>query len=427
MTPTSAPGRARHLRRSTTWPATPGSSCWTAGPRLVAGHRLPWAPGRARPGRLLDDEIRPLVRAVDGGGLDRPLRPVDGGRADRESTRSGPTSAIRLGAPGLQPGVMVVGVPGLPEHQQLGPLPLPRLSCWSPGRPGFGLDDGPARPRRREGRPWAAGACWPWGSPLLMTVRLRPGGMRRFGLGRPRPACRPASRSRSRRSPGSTITPEVLDDPGRLLGRLPALVPDPGAGRGGAVPAISRPIPRDSARGLTRVGSIPVVIVRPGPFGPPYGEPGRWRRGGVNCGGRRGLSIVEWPKRADALSASVEDASPPETPLGPRPSNVRWGWPDALALAAWTGALVAFFWDAVGLKKAMFYFDLTEINYPYRDFLAAEMKVGAVLSVAPGDLRRVPALRREPGGVLAPAQVRPVPVARAPGRRSTSTRSCRSG
>jgi hypothetical protein len=56
----------------------------------------------------------------------------------------------------------------------------------------------------------------------------------------------------------------------------------------------------------------------------------------------------------------------------PRP----WGWGDALALAAWTAAVAWFFWDAVSFRKTLFYFDVTEINYPYRDYFARELRAG---------------------------------------------------
>ena len=79
---------------------------------------------------------------------------------------------------------------------------------------------------------------------------------------------------------------------------------------------------------------------------------------------------------------STVDAPPPELPWTPlrRP----WGWPDLLALAAWTGALAAYFWDAVTLKRALFYFDISEINYPYRDFLASEIRSGRFARWHPG-------------------------------------------
>jgi hypothetical protein len=61
-----------------------------------------------------------------------------------------------------------------------------------------------------------------------------------------------------------------------------------------------------------------------------------------------------------------------------------WSWRDILAILVWTLAIVIFFHDAALLQKALFYFDVTEINYPYRDFLAREMKLGRFAKWMPG-------------------------------------------
>jgi hypothetical protein len=53
-----------------------------------------------------------------------------------------------------------------------------------------------------------------------------------------------------------------------------------------------------------------------------------------------------------------------------------WGRGDLAALAVWTLVIAAFFWDVVGLRGALFYFDITEINYPYRAFFAEELRAG---------------------------------------------------
>ena len=50
----------------------------------------------------------------------------------------------------------------------------------------------------------------------------------------------------------------------------------------------------------------------------------------------------------------------------------------------WTAAIVAFFWDAVSLRGALFYFDITEINYPYRAFFAESCEPGGFRDGAPG-------------------------------------------
>ena len=57
---------------------------------------------------------------------------------------------------------------------------------------------------------------------------------------------------------------------------------------------------------------------------------------------------------------------------------------DLLALFVWTAAVAVFFWDAVTLQKALFYFDITEINYPYRAFLADEIRSGRFSRWMPG-------------------------------------------
>ena len=46
-----------------------------------------------------------------------------------------------------------------------------------------------------------------------------------------------------------------------------------------------------------------------------------------------------------------------------------WGRADLWALAFWTLVVVVVFRDALLFGKALFYLDITEINYPYRDFL----------------------------------------------------------
>ncbi len=79
-----------------------------------------------------------------------------------------------------------------------------------------------------------------------------------------------------------------------------------------------------------------------------------------------------------------------------------WGVGDALALAAWTAALVAFFWDAVTLRKALFYFDITEINYSYRDFFASELRAGRFSRWHPGLYNGMPLYAESQAGYLHP-------------------------
>ena len=53
-----------------------------------------------------------------------------------------------------------------------------------------------------------------------------------------------------------------------------------------------------------------------------------------------------------------------------------WGWGDLAALLIWTAAVAWLFRQAVTLRGALFYFDITEINYPYRSFFAEELRAG---------------------------------------------------
>jgi hypothetical protein len=57
---------------------------------------------------------------------------------------------------------------------------------------------------------------------------------------------------------------------------------------------------------------------------------------------------------------------------------VRTGWDrgDLAAILIWTAAVAWIFWDALSLRGALFYFDITEINFPYRSFFAAELRAG---------------------------------------------------
>ena len=84
------------------------------------------------------------------------------------------------------------------------------------------------------------------------------------------------------------------------------------------------------------------------------------------------------------------------------PERRPWGWADALALAAWTGAVVLIFRDAVLLRGALFYFDVTEINYAYRDFLARELRAGRFSRWFPGLYCGMPLYSESQAGYLHP-------------------------
>jgi len=54
-----------------------------------------------------------------------------------------------------------------------------------------------------------------------------------------------------------------------------------------------------------------------------------------------------------------------------------WNRGDLWAVLVWTLALGWMLWDAVSFRGALFYFDITEINYPYRYFLAEQLRSGS--------------------------------------------------
>ena len=61
-----------------------------------------------------------------------------------------------------------------------------------------------------------------------------------------------------------------------------------------------------------------------------------------------------------------------------------------------------FFWDAVSLRRALFYFDITEINYPYRAFFAEELKAGRFSRWCPGLYCGLPLFSESQAGYLHP-------------------------
>jgi hypothetical protein len=79
-----------------------------------------------------------------------------------------------------------------------------------------------------------------------------------------------------------------------------------------------------------------------------------------------------------------------------------WGRADLLAIAVWTLAVAAFFWDAVSLRRALFYFDITEINYAYRDFFASELRAGRFSRWFPGLYCGLPLYSESQAGYLHP-------------------------
>jgi hypothetical protein len=93
-----------------------------------------------------------------------------------------------------------------------------------------------------------------------------------------------------------------------------------------------------------------------------------------------------------------ESTGGPIAPFDRRP----WGRGDLVALAAWSLAIAAFFWDVVALRRALFYFDITEINYPYRAFFADELKAGRFSRWCPGLYCGLPLFSESQAGYLHP-------------------------
>ena len=79
-----------------------------------------------------------------------------------------------------------------------------------------------------------------------------------------------------------------------------------------------------------------------------------------------------------------------------------WGRGDLVALMVWSLAIVVFFWDAVSLRRALFYFDITEINFPYRAFFAEELRAGRFSRWCPGLYCGMPLYSESQAGYLHP-------------------------
>ena len=68
----------------------------------------------------------------------------------------------------------------------------------------------------------------------------------------------------------------------------------------------------------------------------------------------------------------------------------------------WTVAIAVFFWDCVSLRRALFYFDISEINYPYRAFFADELRAGRFSRWCPGLYCGMPLFSESQAGYLHP-------------------------
>ncbi len=101
------------------------------------------------------------------------------------------------------------------------------------------------------------------------------------------------------------------------------------------------------------------------------------------------------------MSAAAPGTEPTQPPIW-TPDPGRWGRWDLVAILVWIGGLTAFFWKAVALRQALFYFDITEINYPYRDFLAGELRAGRFSRWFPGLYHGLPLFAESQAGYLHP-------------------------
>jgi hypothetical protein len=79
-----------------------------------------------------------------------------------------------------------------------------------------------------------------------------------------------------------------------------------------------------------------------------------------------------------------------------------WGLGDLIAVLVWTAAVALLFWDTVSLRRALFYFDITEINYPYRAFFAEELRAGRFSRWCPGLYCGMPLYSESQAGYLHP-------------------------
>ncbi|MDR3639449.1 MAG: YfhO family protein [Isosphaeraceae bacterium] len=84
------------------------------------------------------------------------------------------------------------------------------------------------------------------------------------------------------------------------------------------------------------------------------------------------------------------------------PDPQPWGRGDLLAILAWTVALVVVFWNAVTLRGAFFFFDVSEINYPYRAFFARELCAGRFSRWCPDLYCGLPLYSESQAGYLHP-------------------------
>jgi hypothetical protein len=103
-----------------------------------------------------------------------------------------------------------------------------------------------------------------------------------------------------------------------------------------------------------------------------------------------------------ASTTTTHDDSYSNAETGTVSFRTPWGWADVLAIAIWTAVVVWFFRDVLLLGKALFYFDITEINLPYRIFFAEELRAGRFSRWCPGLYCGLPLFSESQAGYLHP-------------------------
>jgi hypothetical protein len=103
-------------------------------------------------------------------------------------------------------------------------------------------------------------------------------------------------------------------------------------------------------------------------------------------------------------------ASPPERPAQVHTPVSQAGYQgfcrgDVLAIMLWTLMIAGWFWDVVSCRSALFYFDITEINLPYRKFVAEEYAAGRFSRWHPGLYCGFPLFSESQAGYLHPSKL----------------------
>src|SRR5262249_2848906 len=103
----------------------------------------------------------------------------------------------------------------------------------------------------------------------------------------------------------------------------------------------------------------------------------------------------------EAPIVCAETGARPENPVDLFDRRPR-SWGDLAAIALWTFAVISFFWPAASLQQALFYFDISEINYPYRAFFADELRSGRFSRWCPSLYCGLPLFSESQAGYLHP-------------------------